>query len=150
MKHFIPLASPDIRNEDVESVSQVLHSGNLVQGKQIELLEKKLADYLGVPHCIMLSNGTSSLHLSLIALGIGKGDEVIVPAFSYIATANSVELTGANPVFVDIDIDTFNIYISLLKLIQNQVIFSNIEDQINSKIEDELIDIKKFHVEQLS
>jgi|TARA_B110000238_G_scaffold200601_1_gene251359 perosamine synthetase len=109
MKHFIPLASPDIRNEDVESVSQVLHSGNLVQGKQIELLEKKLADYLGVPHCIMLSNGTSSLHLSLIALGIGKGDEVIVPAFSYIATANSVELTGANPVFVDIDIDTFNI-----------------------------------------
>lgn len=109
MKPFIPLASPDIRDEDLKSVNKVLRSGNLVQGKQIETLEKSLSDYLGVSNCIMVSNGTSSLHLSLLALGIGKGDEVIIPAFSYIATANSVEFTGANPVFVDIDIDTFNI-----------------------------------------
>ena len=115
MKQFIPLASPDIRKEDIELVNQVLFSGNLVQGKQIELFEKKLADYLDVPHCIMLTNGTSSLHLSLITLGIGKGDEVIIPAFSYIATANSVELTGAKPIFVDVDIDTFNINHSLIE-----------------------------------
>ena len=115
MKRFIPLASPDIRDEDLNSVNTVLRSGNLVQGKQIETLEKKICDYLGVSNCIMVSNGTSSLHLSLLALGIGKGDEVIIPAFSYIATANSVEFTGANPVFVDIDIDTFNISIGSIE-----------------------------------
>jgi len=87
----------------------VLRSGNLVQGKEVLLLEEKIADHIGVKHAICLSSGTATLHLSLIALGIGYGDEVIVPAFSYVATANVVELVGATPVFVDIELATFNI-----------------------------------------
>lgn len=114
MQTFIPLASPDIRTEDIEAVSEVLRSGNLVQGKNVELLEKNLAAYLGVSHCIALTNGTATLHLTLVALGIGQGDEVIVPAFSYIATANVVELVGAKPVFVDIQPDSFNLNSDLI------------------------------------
>jgi perosamine synthetase len=106
---FIPLASPDIQEADIAAVNNVLRSGMLVQGTQVEKLEQQLASYLGVKHTIMVSNGTASLHLMLVALGIGPGDEVIVPAFSYIATANVVELVGAKPVFVDIDIHSFNI-----------------------------------------
>ncbi len=105
----IPLMSPDITEQDIKVVTDVLKSGMLVQGKKVAEMEEHLAKYLGVEHAIALSNGTSTLHLALITLGIGPGDEVIVPAFSYIATANVVELVGAKPIFVDIDIDTFNI-----------------------------------------
>ncbi len=106
---FIPLASPDINDDDIGEVVRVLKSGMLVQGPEVENLEKKIAAFIGVKHCIAASNGTATLHLSLIAMGIGPGDEVIVPAFSYIATANVVELTGATSIFADIEIDTFNI-----------------------------------------
>jgi perosamine synthetase len=109
MKKFIPLSSPDIRQQDIRELAKVLTSGNLVQGKRVAEFESSLEQYLGVQHCIAVSSGTSSLHLILVALGIGHGDEVIVPAFSYIATANVVELVGATPIFVDIGIDTFNI-----------------------------------------
>ncbi len=109
MKNFIPLASPDIRDEDVNAVKEVLLSGNLVQGKNVANLEKRLAKYLNISNCILLTNGTSTLHLILLALGIGNGDEVIIPAFSYIATANVVELVGATPIFIDISLETFNI-----------------------------------------
>ncbi len=115
MQPFIPLASPDIRENDIAAVSAVLRTGNLVQGKLVEELEKKLASYLGVPHCIAVTNGTATLHLTLVALGIGPGDEVIIPALSYIATANVVELVGATPVFVDIHLDTFNINSDLIE-----------------------------------
>jgi dTDP-4-amino-4,6-dideoxygalactose transaminase len=106
---FIPLASPDIREEDVDLVSKVLRSGQLVQGMYVNKLEKAFADYHGVKHAIAVSSGTATLHLALKVLGIGPGDEVIVPAFSYTATANVVELVGATCVFVDVDADTFNI-----------------------------------------
>lgn len=112
---FIPLASPDIREEDIDAVVKVLKSGNLVQGKYVESLEANIAHYLGVSNCIVVTNGTATLHLILVALGIGPNDEVIVPAFSYIATANVVELVGAKPVFVDIDIQSFNIDISKIE-----------------------------------
>jgi dTDP-4-amino-4,6-dideoxygalactose transaminase len=79
------------------------------------MLENNLAKYLGVPHCVAVTNGTATLHLTLVALGIGPGDEVIVPALSYIATANVIELVGAKPVFVDISLDTFNINTSLIE-----------------------------------
>lgn len=105
----ISLASPDIRQEDINEVVSVLASGNLVQGERVADLENSLEEYLGVKHCIAVSNGTASLHLILVSLGIGQGDEVIVPAFSYIATANVVELVGATPIFVDIILDSFNI-----------------------------------------
>jgi len=114
-KALIPLMIPDIRQDDIDAVVEVLRTGMLVQGTKVEELEKNFANYIGVQNAIAVSNGTVSLHLALIALGIGKGDEVIVPAFSYIATANVVELVGAKPVFVDIEIETFNINVELIE-----------------------------------
>jgi perosamine synthetase len=106
---FIPLMVPNILEEDVRAVSSVLLSGMLVQGDKVEQLEKEIANYLNVKHAIAVTNGTASLHMTLVAMGIGAGDEVIVPALSYIATVNVVELVGAKPVFVDVDLKTFNI-----------------------------------------
>lgn len=106
---FIPLASPDINQQDIDCVTAVLRSGMLVQGVNVLALEKSFSDFNKSKNAIALSNGTATLHLALLALGIGKGDEVIVPAFSYVATANVVEMVGATCVFVDIDINTFNI-----------------------------------------
>lgn len=106
---FIPLASPDIQPQDIEAATEVLRSGKLVQGEKVKEFEQVLGNYLGVRHCIAVTNGTSSLQLILVALGIGAGDEVIVPAFSYIATANVVELVGARPIFIDVELSTFNI-----------------------------------------
>jgi dTDP-4-amino-4,6-dideoxygalactose transaminase len=112
---FIPLAQPGINEADIERAVEVLRSGMLVQGKNVEVFEKAFAKFHGVEHAIAVSNGTATLHLALIASGIGMGDEVIVPAFSYVATANAVELVGATPVFVDIDIATFNIDVSKIE-----------------------------------
>jgi perosamine synthetase len=112
---FIPLASPDIQPEDIKALTDVLVTGMLVQGVNVAALEKTTATYLKQEHLVAVSNGTATLHLSLIALGVGPGDEVIVPAFSYIATANVVELVGAKPVFVDIDPATFNIDVSKIE-----------------------------------
>jgi len=114
-KNFIPLMIPEIQQNNIDAVVSVLNTGMYVQGPRVEEFEKHAASYLGVKHAIAVSNGTASLHLALIALEIGQGDEVIVPAFSYIATANVVEVVGAKPVFVDIDINTFNIDISKIK-----------------------------------
>lgn len=112
---FIPLARPDIREEDIAEVIKVLRSGMLVQGEYVARLEASFAQFHGVKHAVAVSNGTATLHLALFALGIGKGDEVIVPAFSYAATANVVELVGARCIFVDIEPDTFNIDASAME-----------------------------------
>lgn len=106
---FIPLMSPNISEQDIEAVTNVLRSGMLVQGKNVAALESRIADYLQVKNAVAVSNGTATLHLGLVAHGIGHDDEVIVPAFSYVATANVVEIVGAKCVFVDIEKDTFNI-----------------------------------------
>ena len=113
----IPLMVPDIQESDIASVVDVLRSGMLIQGLKVEELEKSIELFLGVKNAIAVSNGTASLHLALIALEIGPGDEVIVPALSYIATANVVELVGATPIFVDINIDTFNIDVNLIETV---------------------------------
>ena len=105
----IPLLRVNLTESDIAEAVQVLQSGMLVQGKKVLALEKKVSDYIGVKHTIAASNGTATLHLALVALGIKEGDEVILPALSYIATANVIELVGAKPVFVDIDLATFNI-----------------------------------------
>ncbi|PTT41295.1 glutamine--scyllo-inositol aminotransferase [Chryseobacterium sp. HMWF028] len=115
LSNFVPLASPDINETDINRVVDVLKSGMLVQGENVGLLENFFSDYLGAEHASALSNGTSTLHLALITLGIGPGDEVIVPAFSYVATANVVELVGAKCIFVDIDENTFNIDVNKIK-----------------------------------
>ena len=112
---FIPLASPDINQQDIDCVTAVLRSGMLVQGVNVLALEKSFNEFNKSKNAIALSNGTATLHLALLALGIGRGDEVIVPAFSYVATANVVEMVGATCVFVDIDIDTFNIDVTKIE-----------------------------------
>ena len=112
--NFIPLMVPDIQQQDIDAMIKVLQSGMLIQGIRVQEFENNIAKYLGVKYAIAVANGTASLHLALVALGIGKGDEVIIPAFSYIATANAVELVGATPVFVDVDITTYNIKTTLL------------------------------------
>lgn len=115
MSDFIPLAKPNIREKDIALVAEVLRSGMLVQGKYVAELEAKFMELSGAKHASALSNGTATLHLALKALGIGPGDEVIVPAFSYMATANVIELVGAKPVFVDIDLATFNIDVTKIE-----------------------------------
>jgi dTDP-4-amino-4,6-dideoxygalactose transaminase len=106
---FIPLARPDINEKDIDAVVQVLRSGMLIQGIHVQALEQSFAHYHQSKYAVAVSNGTATLHLALKVLGIGPGDEIIVPALSYIATANVVELTGARPVFVDTEPATFNI-----------------------------------------
>jgi len=85
----------------------VLKSGNLIQGKCVTEFEDALQSYLNVKNVVVVSSGTAALHLSLLALGIAKGDEVIVPAFTFPAAANVIELLGAKPVLVDISLDDF-------------------------------------------
>jgi len=108
-KEIIPLARPDIQNSDIKKVIRVLKSGMLVQGKEVKSLETAISQMIGNEYCSAVSSGTASLHLALIALGIGKGDEVIVPALSFVATANVVELVGAKCVFIDTHPRYFNI-----------------------------------------
>lgn len=113
---YIPLASPDIIEDDILKVAEVLRSGMLVQGVKVGELEQNIGDFVNAEHVVATSNGTSTMHMALVALGISEGDEVIVPALSYVATANVVELVGATPVFVDVEIDTFNIDVSKIEI----------------------------------
>ncbi len=103
------LASPSFEETDIAAVVRVLRSGALVQGAEVRLFESRVEAFIGARHAIAVANGTIAIQLALSALDIGPGDEVIVPAFSFIATANAVVLCGARPVFVDVDARTFNI-----------------------------------------
>lgn len=105
--NMIPAAKPLIGEEERAAVDAVLASGGLAQGKQVAAFESEFSAVVGDRECVAVNSGTSALHLALIALGIGAGDEVIVPSFTFAATANSVALAGATPVFVDIDRDSF-------------------------------------------
>jgi perosamine synthetase len=105
----IPLARPRLSDSDIEAAVKVLQSGYFVGGPILEIFERELAAYLEVRNAVCVSSGTAALHIGLLSLGIGPGDDVIVPAFSYPATANVVELTGARPVFVDSEPGGFNI-----------------------------------------
>ena len=106
---MIPAAKPIIGDEEREAVDRVLRSGMLTSGPEVAAFEDEFSEYVGGRHCIAMNSGTSALHLALLAMGIGAGDEVIVPSFSFAATANAVALTGATPVFADIDRATFNL-----------------------------------------
>lgn len=112
---MIPIAKPIIGEEEKRAVLQVLESGMLARGSKVEEFEKSFAELVGVKHAIATSNGTTALHAVLLAHGIKEGDEVITPSFSFIATANSIRMTGATPVFVDIDEKTFNINLDLIE-----------------------------------
>jgi perosamine synthetase len=106
---MIPISRPSIGAEEEEAVLAVLRSGMLAQGPQVERLERSFAELCGVRHAVAVCNGTAALHLALLAHDIGPGDEVITTPFSFVATGNSVLMTGARPVFVDIDERSFNI-----------------------------------------
>ncbi|MDP8247257.1 MAG: DegT/DnrJ/EryC1/StrS family aminotransferase [Candidatus Tritonobacter lacicola] len=107
-KRKVPITKPCFGEEETRAVREVLRSGWIVQGPQVLEFERLVAAYTGAQFAIAASSCTSALHLALLAAGIGPGDEVIVPSFTFIATANAVEYTGARAVFCDIDLDTFN------------------------------------------
>jgi perosamine synthetase len=119
-KTILHLSRPDIRKEDIAELVRVLNSGMLVQGKEVQQLENAVSKYIYTDYCSAVSSGTASLHLALTALGVGPEDEVIIPAFSYIATANVVELVGAKCVFVDIHPRFFNIEVSKIEKVISQ------------------------------
>ncbi|HET8653409.1 MAG TPA: DegT/DnrJ/EryC1/StrS family aminotransferase [Gaiellaceae bacterium] len=106
---MIRLAWPDLGPEEVAAVAEVFESGQLTMGRRVEEFEAALAEACEVEHAVVVSSGTAALHLSVLALGIGPGDEVIVPAYTFPATANVVALAGARPVLVDVDSGTMNV-----------------------------------------
>ncbi len=106
---MIPVAQPLLGPEEIDAVVDVLRSGHLVQGKVVEKFEQRFASYVGTRHAVAVSTGTAALHLALLVSGVGPGDEVITSPFTFIATANAVLYTGARPVFVDIQPESFNL-----------------------------------------
>lgn len=114
---FIDLAAQQARIKDKidAGIERVLAHGKYILGPEVQELEEKLAAYTGAKYCITVANGTDALQIAQMALGIGPGDEVITPGFTYIATAETVALLGAKPVYVDIDPKTYNIDPSLIE-----------------------------------
>lgn len=108
----IPLAKPIIGRSEIREVKKVLRSGNLAQGPYVKKFEEDFSAHMEGRSCVAVNSGTSALHLALLSLGIGPGDEVIVPSFTFAASANSIALTGAIPVFIDINLDTFNLAVT--------------------------------------
>src|SRR5215212_1602430 len=98
-----------LRGELLPAIEDVLRRGHFILGEEVELFEDKFADYCGAHHCVSVSSGTEALHLSMRALGIGPGDEVLVPANTFAATAFAVAYTGATPVLVDVSTVDFNL-----------------------------------------
>jgi perosamine synthetase len=107
MTEPIRLARPDVGDEELAAIEEVVRSGQLTMGAKVAEFETAIARAVGTAHAAVVSSGTAALHLALLALEIGPGDEVIVPAYTFPATANAVELCGARAVLVDIDSDTF-------------------------------------------
>jgi perosamine synthetase len=109
MNMRIPLSAPDITQAEIDAVTAVLHTPHLCFGPELAAFEAALAQYHSVHHAVAVSSGTAGLHLALIALGIGEGDEVVVPSFAFVAVANTVLQVRAVPVFADIDPLTLNL-----------------------------------------
>jgi perosamine synthetase len=106
---FIPIANTYIGPEEAQAVFDTVKSGWISMGPKVKELEALIAQYLGVRHAIAFNNGTSSLHAALQALGVGPGDEVLVPTLSYASSANVALYCGATPVFMESEPDTFNV-----------------------------------------
>ncbi|MDD5082636.1 MAG: DegT/DnrJ/EryC1/StrS family aminotransferase [Dehalococcoidales bacterium] len=112
---MIPIAAPVIDEATINAVANVLRSGMLTQGAKVEEFETAFAAYIGTRYAIATTNGTSALHIALLAAGIGPGDEVITTPFSFAASANCILFCGARPVFADIDEPTLNISPNLIR-----------------------------------
>lgn len=106
---MIPIAKPQIGIEEKNAVMKVLESGIIAEGPRVSEFESSFAQFLGVKYATAVNSGTAALHVSLLAHGIGAGDEVITSPFTFIASSNSILFCGAKPVFADIEYDTFNI-----------------------------------------
>jgi dTDP-4-amino-4,6-dideoxygalactose transaminase len=110
---LIPINLPKIGEEEVQAVVKVLRSGMLTSGlgagPEVSAFEKKFADFAGAKHAIAVNTGTAALHAAVLAVGVKQGDEVILPSFTFVATAEAIVLAGAKPVFADIDPETYNL-----------------------------------------
>lgn len=106
---MLKLSQPNISEAGIRAVTDVLRSGQLVHGPESEAFEEELADYLGCAEVVLVSSGTAALHLALMSLDIGPGDAVIVPDFTFPATANSVVMVGAKPIIVDVDMPSYTL-----------------------------------------
>jgi dTDP-4-amino-4,6-dideoxygalactose transaminase len=104
---MIPIARPDLGSEEIAAVTEVLGSGMIAQGRKVAELEATWAEFVGVRHAVAMSNGTVALMSIFAGLGLGPGDEVITVSHTFAATANAILFTGATPVFVDIEPDTY-------------------------------------------
>lgn len=111
----IPISRPCFGDEERRAIQEPLETGWVVQGPRVAEFERKFAAYTGAEHALAVSNCTTALHMAVAALGAKPGDEVIVPAFTWVATANAVEYQGARPVFCDVDLATFNIDVAALE-----------------------------------
>ena len=112
---IVPIARTDLKDAEIQSVLAPLKSGWLVQGPKVQEFEQKWSSFTGSQHSIAVTSCTSALHLSLAALGFGLGDEAVVPAFTWISTANVVEHLGGKVVFCDIKLDSFNIDLEMIQ-----------------------------------
>lgn len=114
---FFDLAAQQalIKHQIDENISKVLAHGKYILGPEVSELEERLCEYTGAKYCVTCANGTDALQVALMAIGVGPGDEVITPAFSYIATAEATALLGATPIYVDVDPITFNIDSALIE-----------------------------------
>jgi len=114
-KRIIQISQPSMGQEEWEATREPIFSGWITQGPKVKQFEEIFAKRHQVKHALAVSNCTTALHLALVALGVGSGDEVIVPAFTWVSTANAVVYCGATPVFIDVDPVTFNIDVNKLK-----------------------------------
>lgn len=114
-RDLIPLSRPWIDETEIEAVSEVLASGWISTGPKVKEFEQRFAEYVGVKHALAISSCTAGLHLSLIAAGVGDGDEIITTPYTFTATAEAIGYTGASPVLVDIDPLTLNIDVSQIE-----------------------------------
>lgn len=110
----VPISKPYFGPEEARAIAEPLKTGWVVQGPKVAEFEKRFAEFVRVDHAIAMTSCTTALHAGLLAHGIGPGDEVIVPAFTWVATANVVELVGAKPVFIDVRTDTCNLDVDAL------------------------------------
>ena len=107
-KEFIPIANPHVGIKEAQAVYDQIKGGWITMGKKVKELEEKICEYLEVKHAIMFNNGTSSLHTAVVAAGVKKNDEVIVPTLSYISSGNVIDYCGAKPIFCESNEKTFN------------------------------------------